>query len=580
MRARLRGALFSREAALVVLGAIAFGVLFGLYMLRHLTEPYVCNDWDQFRDWDWSAVYTLTHFHQFPFWSPYQCGGVLLLANPQSRILTPFFPLHLLFGTLGLNLETPAHLAIAWAGGYVLARSLGLSGLGAVACATAFPAGSWFDLHVSVGHLNFLSYAYLPWVVGLVQLANRQRRAGWCALAGAIWALTYLEGGIYTASHIALLLAFLAFAWAIARRSPWPVLSVVIAGLFALGFGAVKIVPSVEMIMTYRRGTGAGDHLTIVQVLTALFSRTQNIDRGRLGSYNFFECGAYISPVFALLAIGGFVGSWRRAWPWALAAFGFAVLALGNFGRFSPWTVLHHFPLFSWERMNGRLLIGFTLCVSAGCGYGIDFLSSRRWSGGPALALIALLAGTLDAWMVGAPNLVQIRGLETPLTAPVATFRQYRDPNDGEMLRINLANMGAARCYDPLPMPRNVRALNDPDYKGEQYLLGAGQLRLVQWTPNRLSYDVTVSQPTIMVVNQNYDRSWCVTEGNGEVFSHGGLLAVRIPAGEQRITLGYRDRAFAIGAAVTIATLLIASLAVARETGSRHPASAAQARVA
>lgn len=392
----------------------------------------------------------------------------------------------------------------------------------------------------------------------------------WCALAGAIWALTYLEGGVYTASHIALVLAFLAIPLAAVRRSPWPLLSVVIAALFAVGFAAVKIVPSLELVLAHSRHMDAGDHLTILQLLAALFSRAQIIVRARLGSYNFFECGAYLSPAFALLAIAGFIGSWRRAWTWALAASGFALLALGNFGPFAPWTVLHHLPVFSWQEMNGRFLISFMLCVSAGCGYGVDFLSSARGRGSAALALFALLAGTVNAWIVGAPHLVQAWGLETPFIAPVAAFRQYRGPDD-HMLPLNLANLGAAHCYDPLPKPHYVLALNDPDYNGEQYLLGAGELRLAQWSPNRLSYAVDVAQPSVMVVNQNYDSGWRIVQGSGEIFSYHDLLGVRIAPGRHTITLEYRDRFFPLGAAITLATLLLALLPFWRQSRTRQP---------
>jgi uncharacterized membrane protein YfhO len=46
------------------------------------------------------------------------------------------------------------------------------------------------------------------------------------------------------------------------------------------------------------------------------------------------------------------------------------------------------------------------------------------------------------------------------------------------------------------------------------------------------------------------------------VFSQGGLIAVRVPAGAQRLRLVYRSDFFRIGAAISLLTCLIAPGAV------------------
>src|SRR5208282_1478057 len=98
--------------------------------------------------------------------------------------------------------------------------------------------------------------------------------------------------------------------------------------------------------------------------------------------------------------------------------------------------------------------------------------------------------------------------------------------------------------------PTAVRGYNQPDYYGEQYLLDTGTLTLSDWTPDALSYDVDTPVPNVLVVNQNYDPSWRIVEGAGDVFSEGGLIAVRIPAGKQHIRLAYRSYPFLIGAVI------------------------------
>jgi uncharacterized membrane protein YfhO len=57
-----------------------------------------------------------------------------------------------------------------------------------------------------------------------------------------------------------------------------------------------------------------------------------------------------------------------------------------------------------------------------------------------------------------------------------------------------------------------------------------------------------------MVVNQNYEQGWRLVRGRGDLFSRGGLIGVRLPAGRQHLELAYRSGAFVVGLAITILT--------------------------
>jgi hypothetical protein len=70
-------------------------------------------------------------------------------------------------------------------------------------------------------------------------------------------------------------------------------------------------------------------------------------------------------------------------------------------------------------------------------------------------------------------------------------------------------------------------------------LLGRGKVTLERWSPNRLEYTVDAAEPSVLVINQNYDRSWRVVSGPGDTFSQNGLLAVHVPAGKSRTILRY-----------------------------------------
>src|SRR5208337_5026858 len=180
----------------VALGSMAFASSFTYQLLKQLSRIGPGADRDYFTETAWAASYTVNQFRQIPFWDPYKCGGVALLADPQARILTPFFLLHLAFGPIvAINLELSAHLAIAWAGGYLLGRLLGLGYLPAIVCASVFPSSSWIYLHFGAGHISFLAALYLPWVLSMWMMAADKRRLLPAAIGGLVLALMYTEGG-------------------------------------------------------------------------------------------------------------------------------------------------------------------------------------------------------------------------------------------------------------------------------------------------------------------------------------------------------------------------------------------------
>jgi len=567
-----------REMIAVTCGALIFGALFSVPLLGHLSESSFFFDWDRFHDLDWTAAYIVTHFLQFPLWSPYQCGGIQLLANPESRILTPFFPLHLLMGsTIGINLEVPFHLAIAWAGGYLLGRAVGVGKLAAAACATVFPSSSWFYLHFGVGHLSFLAFAYTPAIVGFTLLAIERKRLTWSAVAGALLTLAFFEGGVYPVVETALLVAFLSSILACEKRGIWPPVACLVAGLFTVGLAAPKLFPMLSIGNS--RATGSyQEWLSLGGYAASLFSRNQ--DRFRLlqwagvGVMPIFQCGAYLSPPFlsaSLIGIGAFP---RRSAPWLILFAAFLIFGMGDwFGQYSPWVLAHRLPIFSWLAVSPKFFVMLPMCLAVLTGFGVEFLAGWRGRAGLVLALILFAAGTVDTWLIGPPNLTEVGSpLEALPASPV--FREFQDATDQQMLRVNLANMGIANCYVEMATRGYITASNRPGYKGEQYLLGPGSVTLERWSPEALEYGVDVKSPTVMVVNQNYDSSWRLVRGQGEVFSYQGLLAARLPSGSQRLELRYRSYPFLVGLIVSLVTGLIALLVIRserRRDGIRPP---------
>jgi len=555
--------IWRNQTAAATAALTGFVVAFSFPVLRGLPRIGVVWDWPEALIRHWAAYRSLHDFHQLPLWNPYACGGMPLLAHPQSHIVTPMFALPLLFGPfVGLNLEIPAHLAVAWAGGYVLAAVLGMGMTGRLTCASIFPASSWFYLHLGVGHLNFLPSVYLPWVAALVLIGGRGRSLTPWALSGLVLAIMFGEGSVYQPTQAVFLAILIALGLAVTRKSLWPFVGLIIMGLFALGFGAIKLIPSWDLLRLHPRPIEDLDPSSVRTLLTGLFARSQFYDRLRVEPWGFWELGAYLSPAAALLAVLGLVTTPRRAVPWMLAATCFFVLAMGGTRPWFPWALLHPLPIFKQERMPERFLIVFVLLIGVIAGFGADFLAGWRKPLGAIVALLLLTVAMADAWIVSRPNMDAPVASEVEAVTPSPQFVQrFEDP--WSQVTLARSNIGALHCNESLDYQdvdrMKVTAANQPGYRGEYYLLGPGELALRRWTPNALSFDVATPGPNVLVINQNYDANWRLTRGRGEVISHNGLLAVRVPAGGEELRLVFRSFLFLLGAGISLLTCAVAA---------------------
>jgi len=450
------------------------------------------------------------------------------------------------------------HLAIAFSGACFLARTVGISRLGATAAAGCFAGSSWYYIHMAAGHPDFMPYTYAPWAIALFYLSAQRRRLTFATLSGLVFAVMYLEGGVYPVPQTALMLTVLAATLSIQRRSFYPLLVLAIIGVWAAGFAAVKLLPTLDFFGPGGRYMDPGESNRLWMFLPELFSRYQWGGRILEGQpWGFHEYGAYIGVIFGGLSLWGIARSFRRSVLWLVMCIVTLSLAAGNFGPYSPFVLIHKLPLFYSQRIPTRFLILFTLSAGVLAGLGTDALNEKagRW-GAPAAMLLVGIA-LIDGWFVSASYMHEVvDGVENPKPWS-ATFVQSHEPTAAHAMYISSnANTGVIVCNDPLPRVWNVHGFEESAYRGEQYLLGAGTLRLSRWTPNALSFEVNVPSPTVLVVNQNYDPNWRVISGRGEVFSNAGLIAVRVPARRQELEIAFRSRAFMIGLSLSLLTVI------------------------
>ncbi len=530
--------------------------------ISHLSQiPSDGADRDMFTELRWVPYYTIAHFHQLPFWNPYKCGGMPMLGNPESGIITPFILLYLVFGLIpGMLLEIYLHIAIMFAGGYVFGRELGLVPLAALVLAAMFPSSSWLSLHVAVGHLNFLSIAYIPWILTLLLMSCRLRRWHLAILAGLLCGLTLTEGN-YGFVFAAMLVAIVATWYAAIELSVRPIAVAALIGIFALAFSLPKLIPTAELLKIHPRDWGAS-YLTWRGMLISLFSRDQDLTHPMVASYFFSEYAGYLSPPLILLALIGIFGYLRKSLPWVLGGIFFFFSYRGDVGEYSPTIWMRHLPLGGNIGLCGRWVIPLFFCVSVVAALGVEVLCDRPKDWSRRLGAILLALGIADAWLVCAPNYRYLMQPPLPTPASPARFEQYWSKFPVPLTAIAVAGMGSPNCGGVgYTVPQGgVLGYNEEGYRGDYYLLGAGSVKQTLWTPNRLRYEVNAPEPTSLVVNQTMYPGWHLAHGDGDVYGESGLIAVRVPAGRQDVELVFTPRY--IGAAGAVSLFALAMLIV------------------
>jgi hypothetical protein len=404
------------ETTLLALGSALFALVFSYPLLGHLGTAGLARDWNPSLEIAWAAWDSVTRLHQFPWWQPKFCSGYPVFAYPESRILTPFFLLHVILGpVIGLHVEVVAHIAIGFAGAYFLARVQTISPLGAVACAATFMGSSWYYLHMGTGQVTFLGYAYAPWILALFHLSA-------VTPAAILLALVLYEGGmVYPLPQIILLLGALAIVLAAERRSFRPLIVFGEIVALALILSAPKLISTFRTFGGFARPWPADEVNPPTLMVQFLFSHNQSFTHSPpIGTWEFWEYGAYVCPIFAGLAIVGVLSNFRRSLPWLILSGLLFITAMGGVGRYSPWVQLHRLPLLLEWRIPSRWLILFTLCLGVLTGFGTDRLANNK-----RVATLLLAAALLDCWLVGPPNLREALGWPAPagaLTANVFNF--------------------------------------------------------------------------------------------------------------------------------------------------------------
>jgi hypothetical protein len=380
----------------------------------------LCTGWTAFAWTDHSILITIDAAEQtypwwlfgirelqafrFPFWDPYISGGMTAVGDAVRGFFYPPFLLFSLAGPYALTTKAIygfalLHFLIAFAGAYVLARSLRLSAHAALVTGLVYSLGGFLTRRAGGQLCIFDGDAWIPWAIAGLVLAMTRRAYAWAVLAGACMGMSVLAGHFQPAIDGSLIIAAVLVSSVFAGRDNETVISrarrAAAVGMIALAsaaaVSAVQLVASAEYFPGAFRWLGAieadtglsyglASSRTPWEVIAANPSLPLTGLLGvalKVGSYTFKDASIYTGSAALLLVLIGLRCSESRTrllWG-GLIALGI-VLAAGN--AIPLLKVMYSFvPLIDKVREPVRHLLLTHTAAAVSAGYGIDALMRR-----------------------------------------------------------------------------------------------------------------------------------------------------------------------------------------------------------
>lgn len=546
-------------------------------------------------------------------WNPYESFGLPLLADPQAGVLSPLHAVFRLFAfPLAYRLDVFGDLALSCAGAWALGRRLGLSRAGASLAALLFSAGGFSYYHSGMlAHLDSLAlmpaalafwvderpvlcgltlalqafgghpfFVYMTLAAGLFLRPRRPGRAAALALGAALLfaaALLLPQAALFARSTRPAALdlrPLLVYSlppdklWTMLVRPWWNRDAAAFSGdptitSFYIGLPALLLALAGAR---RRRLTGAAA-LTLAALCLCLgryfpaYAALARLLPG-LALFRFpAQWGAALSLGAALLA-----GEGLSCLPRALRAPAAALVAadLLLFCAQAPALrakpallslrpkTLELAPLEQGERVAHTPAF-FALERGADDQAGAPG-QERAW-----LSRIELLTPS-HAAVFGVREAVSDNIARPSDQAPLDAALQARSPASDGLLRRASIGLVVDAGADGRPSLRVVAGAR-PRLSVEG---AAGWARLTEDLPDRVSGELQADAPARAVLADSFAPGWRVwVDGRpaAPLRADGFLRAVAVPAGRHLVDWRYDPRAFAAGAALTLAALAAAAAA-------------------
>lgn len=562
------------------------------------------NDWDQHLSYYGVVLKNVVEYGQMPFWNPWYCGGNVMWQNPQIAVLSPVYPLALIFPLqLAMKINIVLHYWIGFAGMHLLVtRVIGITFLPAVIYFTTLVTASGAPaIHLRVGHSVFLPGFYLPLQLFFFFKAIKTGEWKYVCLAGATMALMVANGGTHILPMSIAAVGCFAIVAAVARRDWRPVALAVAFGVAALAYSAPKLLPVVQFVGSEqfwdtRNPTEQPDLVTLDILEQTYLTPTQDVgSRLPMQRHGWHEYGNYIGLGSALALVLGLL--------WTLAAslqrrgastegnpgFGIALavttvflflLSLGDFSAYAPAVLIRELPLFSSFRIPSRYSIPFLQFGALTLAWAFHSIVTRYGLPKPARIAVAVVALAASAHLIAVNrwnlrNVFTLPPFETQFTWNSGPRQITTDTEssaytpDSPMLKALVQDRAFLNCYESLQLARSANGGAPVADTGP-----AARVRDIDFSPNRITFSVVDGADAARVVlNQNWGEGWRTDAGSITVGPRTEVSFVTVPPGVSgRYSFSFVPPWFYEGLALCAAALIATALLWRKRlpTGSRR----------
>lgn len=539
------------------------------------------SDWDYYFSYHTALRRIVLDYHQFPHWNPYICGGTSGLGDPEFPLFTPTFLLELLFGVpIGLRLSAWLATAVGAIGMLALGRRLKLSLTASFLAALVFSFSSTNLLEIVEGHPNIFSAMWVPWIFWSWLNNYRSTKLNiWSLVCGIFLTLAFFQGGIYMLMYVGIAFLFLIPTLSQHTKSFSITLG---AGLWALGFSAVKLIPVFLWLTQFQDTAYASStyllpwlhHIVLGRYLHSIIEIIPQQGGG------WHEYGAYVGPIAAALILTSLLFASHSKKIKVLALGAILAIILASAGPLlkplfdqAPWlprSNVSRFMLFAV--LPGALLAGLTLDKMTAS-------KNKLWSNVAATLIMGAVAFdlfTLASALSYQPFILQPANAPNAPPPPVVYTNKeyvtrYQDIDYTRAFAGAAAGFGTMSYCTVLGPPPAVKVIEDESYEGYAFIAhDAGVAQTLAWTPNEIIINAMLTEPSTLILNSNYAKGWKVyPEGNRRVNGKpaqesNNRLAAALPAGNHQVIFKYQAPGFWIGLGLSLVTILAALILLRR----------------
>jgi hypothetical protein len=516
-----------------------------LIPLIRFSKTAIVRDWGYFNGLSLVVHSSILHYRVFPIHNPWILGGLDILANPQSRVFSPFVIYDILFTAPFANLFALITLAIVGSFGfYQLITYLKINKTIAVVGSIIFIHASWFTLHFSEGHIIFGSFMLIGLAFYYILRIQERNFKIYYALLNAFF---ILDGAIYAFIFTNMLLVSaiivctndlnpLTFIKSLYKQWKTTLISIFIF----VSLSSAKLLPFLwlhktrDPILEYVK-------LPFRYLLHCLFDPFQDILKEVNGisiPFSFHEVGVYIGVLGLSLIIAYLVMVRKKMFiSYILIAAFFFWVGSGWIYRINPWRLFQIIPIVHNAHVQTRLfIIPYLIFVIILC-YALDHYKTLLR---PVFIYSIIVFLILESLFVSSYPFYRVFSFDdstckteifNKLITSTTINKTVKNAAEGwgfDFTHYFDTNTGAKNAGEPALVRGDIKSVEDSTYKGEIYLTkGKGTATILSYTPGNIYIKYKLDTISEIQLNTNYLLGWKTDNKNIQISKSNGLVTLK-----------------------------------------------------